>query len=244
MLNRRRHARYFVESMSIAGRMVFRNKLKIHDISISGVSVVGDKRFETGKEYSLEIACMGNALSVNGIVEWSTLEGMEEGTHKQKNQVYKAGIRFLDLSQECIVELGKIIDRQKIGESKVKEKSSLADEIPEKLVAKDALEETTGSAFESYMIKKISLSGMLIESCLEIQPEERLSMELPLPGGHTTVHFIGRVAYSIKDPAGQGRYNLGIEFIEMPERDKTKLRKFIDSLDPIKSESSLVVSVK
>jgi c-di-GMP-binding flagellar brake protein YcgR len=228
--------------MNITGRMICRNKLKIHDISISGISVVGDKRFETGKEYSLEIACMGKVLSVKGIVERATLEVTEEGEHGQQNQVYKAGIRFLDLSRDSIVELAKIIDRQKIGESKGSENGKLADKVHDKPVGDEAQEETIGSSFESYVIKKISLSGMLIESIAEIQLEERLSMELALPG-HTIIHFLGRVVYSIKGPAGQGRY-IGIEFIKMLETDKEKLRKFIKSLGSINSDYSLVVSVK
>jgi c-di-GMP-binding flagellar brake protein YcgR len=84
---------------------------------------------------------------------------------------------------------------------------------------------------ESYGVKKISLGGMLIESESPLEIEERIPMEIILPGD-IHIKFLGRIASSLKvSEVGTSRYNIGIEFIEMPEEDKKKLQEFILVLD-------------
>jgi hypothetical protein len=80
---------------------------------------------------------------------------------------------------------------------------------------------------EQYAVKKLSLGGMLIESRVSFSIEERIPMELFLPRGHR-IQFIGRIASCFTVPADDpAAYDIGIEFFEMPDDDKSTLKEFL-----------------
>jgi len=82
---------------------------------------------------------------------------------------------------------------------------------------------------EHYAVLKLSMRGMLIESSHPFEPETRFHMEVTLPGNRA-LSFTGRVA-SCQPAEGNPRiFNTGIEFLHMPEDDRTELKAFIKEL--------------
>lgn len=83
------------------------------------------------------------------------------------------------------------------------------------------------AAPEDYIAKMLNLGGMLIESSRPHEQHGKLRFELTLPE-KVSLSITGRVTFclSSKDVKG-ARYEVGIEFTDMSEQDKTKLKKFI-----------------
>jgi len=80
----------------------------------------------------------------------------------------------------------------------------------------------------SYRVKKISLGGMLIESIGALEIESRIPMELSIHADNP-VEFVGRVAScQVIDKDGQKQYEIGIEFIDLTEKDRAKVASFIE----------------
>jgi hypothetical protein len=79
-------------------------------------------------------------------------------------------------------------------------------------------------------VKTISLGGMLIQTDQALKKESKVPMGLTLNDG-TSVNFIGRVvSCHMKEDKGQTHYDIGSEFTDLTDKDKTLLQKFIDQL--------------
>lgn len=88
----------------------------------------------------------------------------------------------------------------------------------------------------SYKVKKISAGGMLIESYERLNVDDRFPMEIFIPVGsaHKAVGFLGRVASCIEiEDSYPKHYDVGIEFLDMPEDSKNNLMEFIKSLEEV-----------
>ena len=87
---------------------------------------------------------------------------------------------------------------------------------------------------DSYYVKMIGLGGMLIESKEELDIESRFPMEMTFSEDMKPIKFLGRTAYCMEIPGKTPkRYDTGIEFIEMNEKDRARLKEFIDILQSI-----------
>jgi c-di-GMP-binding flagellar brake protein YcgR len=81
---------------------------------------------------------------------------------------------------------------------------------------------------DDYKVKTISLGGMLIECLRNFEIESRIPMEIFIRDDNP-VKFVGRVASCrVIDKEGQKQYNIGIEFLDLTEKDREILSSFID----------------
>ncbi len=217
--------------MQINGMMMFANEVEILDISIGGISLRADRRMNIGSEYSLKIRDESSVIPLKGTVVWSLLSGTKKGLDGAVTPLYTAGMCFQDLSSERIGELTRFIAAHRYerrGEEDMHCLSGLRFNIRYNIEAK---EKAVLSYPESYRVKKISLGGMLIESTNEIEVEKRLPMELTLPKD-ITISFQGRVASCLVASREEPElYALGIEFVDISEKDRAILTDFIATLD-------------
>ena len=80
-------------------------------------------------------------------------------------------------------------------------------------------------------VKKISLGGMLMEEYNGIELEWRAPMALFLPNETEPLKFRGRVASCIEIPGKRSKhYDIGVEFLDMPEDDRLRLSEFLHLL--------------
>jgi c-di-GMP-binding flagellar brake protein YcgR len=239
MPERRRHERFIVGILEITGTMTFARDVKIHDISVGGVAVTVDKRLDLGGEYTLKIEGKGRALSLRGVVVWSLLSESLMDAHGNVVPVYKAGLKFTDLSQEQVSEiesfiedhkreLGRELDLTRVGGTRLHVRFKI--EHPEKAVL---------NFYENYKVKKIGLGGMLIESKHELDIDDTFPMEIML-ADEKSMKFIGRIASCLpKERGKEARYDIGVEFLDISERNKGILREFIRLLNDIDKSRSL-----
>lgn len=230
MQERRRDRRFAVDIMGINGRMMFARDVKIHDISIGGVSLKADSRLNIGSEYILKIEWKGKVLAVKGIVVWSLISESIEDSKGNIIPIYTAGMKFTDVSDEKLNDIINFIDEHK----KVLDKQVDLSKLGTRLHVRAQIEtrgKTTLDFHESYKVKKLSLGGMLIESVHVLETENKLPMEVTL-NEEKSIKFIGRVAscFLINDKDIE-RYDIGIEFLHMSDKDRTILDEFIRLLE-------------
>jgi hypothetical protein len=83
-----------------------------------------------------------------------------------------------------------------------------------------------------YEVKKMSLSGMLVETEYVLDINSNYDMELFL--NENVLNILGRVAYCEKiDSNDVIKYNIGMEFVEMSDNDKEILKEFLTTLEDI-----------
>ncbi len=231
MQNKRRYKRFVVDILEINTRLTFARNVKILNISVGGVSLRVDKQLNIGSDYTLRIEGKGKTLSIKGVVVWCLLS--ESLTDPSGNVVplYKAGIKFTDTGKEKSNEIADFI------KAHVKEMSKQIDVAAMKATRVylrfliDDPERAMLDFREQCGVKKIGLGGMLIGSEYPLDIENKYSMEITIAEDRA-IRFTGRVASCIPVKKGdRERYDLGIEFLDLSERNKGILHEFIRLLD-------------
>jgi len=221
MPDNRRHKRFAVDDMEIHGKMVFASEVKVVNISISGISIKADRRLDIGSEYTLKIESSEKILSLRGVVVWSNICGSRAGSHGDQVPLYAAGLRFTDVLSDRMTELLDFIELHKTDpDHRV---TGLRFRI-------DSAERAVMNFPSSYRVKRMSISGMLIESSQALEVDAKFAMEMSLPDDQT-VRFTGKVSSCRLVPSkAPETYHIGISFLSMPEKDRERLGEFFAML--------------
>jgi c-di-GMP-binding flagellar brake protein YcgR len=234
MQNRRQHKRYQVDVIEINGKIVLAKYVKILDISIAGVCLKTEKRLNIGGKYTLKMEGRGKVSTVRGTVTWVSLSESIVDSHGDIIPVYKAGMKFVDVSNEKINEIVNFIEDHKRDIDKLVD---LYAPSGRRLYVRICIEEPEKAALNyhgSYKVKILSLGGMLIESEHPLEIESKLPMEIKTLTENSYIKFLGRVASCllIKNKDIE-HYDIGVEFIEMSENDREILVELIRVLDTV-----------
>lgn len=227
--NTRRYKRFTIDFMKINGRITYAKSVDIIDISVGGISLRTDKRLNPGNEYALKIEGIDKSISVKGTVIWASLHESRKSDSGDITPLYSVGIKFSDVSSEKISELVDFIESHK--EKEVPGAAYNLGGIRFHMRFHLNSGKTILTCPEPYKVKKISEGGILIESKTPLALEQRLPMNVYLPGSRS-LSFLGRVATCIlrKDTYPE-EYEIGIEFMNMPKDDSTTLNEFILKLN-------------
>jgi hypothetical protein len=217
--DRRRHVRFSVHD--VRGKLVSSSSVSILNLSLGGVALKADKRLNIGSPYNLRLEVGGKSVVVQGVVVWCILSGIRPEEGQEGVAEYSAGLRFTDVLSEKMEELLSFIDEYKV--------------VPEqRLVGVRFAIEGRGKALidypESYRVKLLSLSGMLIESERGFDVETVHPMELMLP--HLPpLRFTGRIAtlFEVREPT-PAHYEMGVEFLEMSDEARARLEGYVAGL--------------
>lgn len=226
---KRRHRRFSVDVMDIKGNAVFASEVVINDISITGVSLITDLKLEVGTEYSLRILDSNLDLPIRGTVIWCIGNEATGAEDEHSHLKYAAGLQFAELQQETISGLMSFIEShlvEKPVQVKLNEMSGLRCNIRFPV---DGKETAILNVAETYRVRKLSLGGLLIVSSRSFDPETRIHMGISIPG-NMHLSFTGRIASCIPSPDTTSCFEIGIEFIDMPEQDRAALKEFIRRL--------------
>lgn len=238
MENTRRHKRYQLDLVEINSKMVLAKYVKIIDISIGGVSLLTEKTMRVGSEYTLNIEGKGKVLTVRGVVVWSLLSESVKDTRGNVIPLYKAGMKFTDVSNKKRKEIENFIKAHK---QAIDKQVDLYKPDGRRLHARIHIEPPEKAVMnfqESYKVKKLSLSGMLIESQHELEKESTLPVEMSLTEDKS-ITFTGRVVSCLLIKHDDlEHYDIGIDFIDISEQDRVILSEFIGLLDNIELSSS------
>lgn len=217
---KRKFKRYNVDG--IHGNMLFSSDVNIVNISIDGSAIETTKRLNIDKEYALKIKYKDNILNLEGFVVWSILSHTETKKNGEVVPIYKSGIRFTNVLSEKSSNLLRFIDENK---TESIEKRVLGVRFKIKRVG-DAM---IDYPYE-YNVKRLSLSGMLIETDNVFDVDSSHDMEIFLDSRILPV--FGRIVNCVESKSENlTRYDIGIEFVSMSDEDKIFLSDFLGSLE-------------
>ena len=218
---RRRYPRISVEG--ITGRMFCAVKAKVLNISLGGMAIEISRRLEINREYSVKIEAEDGKFDFKGKVVWASLVGSLRGHGGDVIPVYQAGLKFVNLLDEKARRLIDFIEKHRAGESRFEDR---IEGLRFKLRSPG---DVVLDYPRHYKVKIISLGGMLIELLESMEINKVFPMELIIPGG-LNIQLKGRVASCNQNEKNKDIYDVGIEFIDMPEEDRKKFAEFLASL--------------
>jgi PilZ domain-containing protein len=219
-MEHRLHARFTVEG--VHGRMTLASQVDILNMSISGVAIKVDRALRVGGEYALNLQLQNRVITVHALVVWCVLGEIRKGAHGEAMPVYSAGMKFTDVLSPKLMELIGFIDRHKIVEEH---------RLGGLRVHIDAPGKAMLEVPQTYRVKVISLSGMLIEMEEGLELDRVCPMEFSLKEGGDAIRFTGRIVYCVEAVDQDTRkHEIGVAFEDIDLEQKKHLADFIDSI--------------
>ena len=248
MQERSHNQRFSVDMMNIHGKIMFSSNVEILNIGIGGILLALPKvhgKLDPDKSCTVKLEGKDETLTIQGTVVRSELNEVYKDPRGKVIPVYTVAIQFMNLTSKKISDIADFIWRRVVASQKQKSftKSDIYKMSGLRMYIRfriDAPENVTLHFYDSYKVKQIGLSGMLIETEQALEIEDKLPMEMTLPE-NKRIMFLGRVVSCfLVDDTGPGRHEVGIEFLDMPEEDREKLDKFILLLHDVHESSSSI----
>jgi hypothetical protein len=197
---KRSHKRYLVKN--IRGNMLFASDVGIINLSLGGAAIEADRRLNIGREYTLNLESSYETVSVRGKVVWSVISGRKGRPGAGDIPVYRAGLQFLDVLNHHSRELLDFLDKNRISEGARMRGGRIM------------LTPREHTATLNFPFSYSDLFDM----------EVFLGEDLPVP-------FKGRVASCGEvEEEDTKRYEVGIEFVNIPDASKIYIEEFIKTL--------------
>lgn len=210
---RRRYKRYDVKDLS--GQILYSVEARILNMSINGMAVETNHLVNVDRKYLIKLSNGVDTVELKGVVAWSNLVRTERLHTGDVVPVFKAGIKFEGLLSDKAKKLLEFIDKNRILK------------LEHRLHGRFRIDSKTAKIAypHDYLIKKISLSGMLIESDTMLDPGVELEFILNI-NRKSQIKTKGRVV-NIKKEDDRNTYSIGIEFIELSDKDKNILSDYL-----------------
>ena len=212
----RRCKRY--EVGGIRGNVLNTTDVDVLNISIDGAAIETPRRLEINREYAFKIRSENSFLQIKAQVVWAVLVSKGAKGSRTATPVYRAGLKFTEVLSEKADTLRHFIEENR------------AEPYEHRL---EGVRFTIASSNKvkleypyEYKVKKISLSGMLIETEYPLAPGSEHVIELFICDEE--VNIVGRVVNCERSDSEPGvRYDIGIEFVTVLAEDKLILKKFL-----------------
>ncbi len=216
---RRRNKRFIVNG--IHGNVLFPSDMEILNISMDGAAIETTKRLDINREYTFKFKYKNAVLNLRGLVVWSILTYREKKGSKEIIPVYRGGIRFTDILNEKTNLLLKFIE-----ENKIRTLEKRISGVRFKIAAPENIQLDYPYTYE---VKKMSLSGMLIEIENPLDLNSHYDIELFI--NENVLKVESRVAHCTEIKSESGAvYDIGIEFVKVSDNNKKLLKNFLITL--------------
>lgn len=215
-IGQRRHRRYEVHD--VHGSLLFRTKVQVRNLSISGLALETVERLQLGRTYAIRLAGEGEAVDVSGTIRWCHLASKPPKDGSDTRAVYEAGLAFEEVFTEKAKGLLGFLEHHVV--------LSPHERLTGRFRAEALLPAEVEARYE-FEVLKLSLSGMLVRTPLEASLGDTFGVELALRDG--IVPLDGRVAYVQRDDTVKGTVatQLGMEFVGMSEESRLCVTTFI-----------------
>ncbi len=202
------------------------NRVKILDISLGGVSLKTDKKLEPGREYQITLGDGKKSIDMKGVIVRSEVCGTETRANGEKVSLYATGMRFDGTQTDKLSLFLHAVDQKK---KKVKAPLVAAERRLSVRFQIDGPGVNMLSAPSAFKVKTISMSGMLIETDQPLEIGRCIPMGVAL--WDDPLNIVGRVVMCrIKADGGRTFHDIGVEFMQLTEKDKKALKAFTDNL--------------
>ncbi len=225
MQDKRRHKRFRSDLTEVNGKIILAHKVEIIDISRGGVALKTDRRLNVNSEYLIKLGSKERSIDVKGNIVRCELSNIEQNSDGEGVSIYTAGMMFKDVSSKA---LDDFINSIKKDEKKI---VPLTDDrrLNLRFYITTPWKQTLSFPAQ-FKVRNISLSGMLIQTGQALEIESMIPMGLSLHADKP-VNFVGRVASCrMAEDHGQTHYEVGVEFKDLTDADRTSLKAFVDYL--------------
>jgi hypothetical protein len=220
---KRRHKRFIVKG--IHGNLLYPADVKVLDISIDGAAIETTKWPDLKREYTLKIKYKEVILKLRGRIVWAILTSPKKISSDEVIPIYRAGMRFNDTLSENTTRLINFIE-----ENKIRTLEKRITGVRFKIATPENIQLDYPYKYE---VKRMSLSGMLIEIENPLDLNSRYDIELFI--NENVVKVEGRVVNCTEIKTESGAvYDIGIEFVKLPDNDKELLKKFLITFQDVK----------
>ena len=216
--NQRRHKRY--DTQDVHGKLAYNLDARVLNISLTGMAIETSTLLKVGEDYSLKIPRPEGPLKVQADVKWCHLVRTERTDSGDVVSVYQAGIDFRSILDDKARQMLQFIEE------------NVVVDLEKRLFGRFHLDDGDRSVDldkdEEFRVRKISLSGMLIETELRPTPEAVYDIELRFNGSKIDTRV--RIAHVREHKTGEGLAEVGVEFQELADDARAELEHFIEGL--------------
>ena len=214
----RRHRRY--STPDLPGSFAHSVDANVLNISLTGIAVRTATQLSVGRKYLFQLGQEANRIHLSGTVKWCRLSGTQKLDEGDVAPVYEAGIALGEVFSEKAAELLQFLRSNVIVDlrSRIFGRFNVESEDPLTLESK-----------EDFVVKQLSLSGMLIATESLHEPEAVLELEIRLNGEL----FRCRARIVHVDEAGvvgeRPFFRMGVEFLQATTEQLQLLEDFIQA---------------
>jgi curved DNA-binding protein CbpA len=226
---KRRYVRFQVNDAGVNGEICFAEEVNLVDISMSGIALKVDRRLKLGREYLLSLHAKDKVISVQAEVVRSILSESKTDPAGNIVPLYFVGMEFKNMSHQEREALAEFINSHKIDEVKIDTGRILSGTRLHARFHMDLPDKNVLELKTSYDVKVLSLCGMLIESQQAVSLNDTVQMKIYLTETES-ISFLGRTVACRALEITPERYEIAIEFMEMSEEDREKLKTFLDGI--------------
>jgi len=224
---KRRYPRFVVKGMDIQSKIICAEPIQLSNISVGGACIITRMSLNSGNKVLIRINRNRIQHPLLGAVIWESPSGGVFCRDGMDLPLYKAGIQFKGVTTGTLVQLKDFMRIAGVPE----EKPYVETDKPSALRYVVTREEGAILNYPtSYTVKKISLGGMLVEANYKLDVEQKYPMALFLPNEGHPVKFNGRIVSQFQLPGRGSSFDTGIEFYNLTEDGKIRLKRFIASL--------------
>lgn len=231
---RRRHRR--IESPGLSGRLPTACEARLRDVSLSGVGFESEGRLAPARNYRLRLQTAdGEVVDRQGRLVWSHLCATRRGPDGEVRPVYRAGLLFDDRSVGATSELYDFIQRHAdptTGAGRPEgplQSDRFGVEREATRYQLERVEELVLETEYEFLVRTLSLSGMLMETELPFEKKTLLAFLLELPEGE--LRGRGRVVSTERTFEGdRHRHSIAVEFLELDPDDRERLERYLQRL--------------
>ena len=230
MKDRRFNLRFTADILDMHGKSSYASNVRVLDMSVSGIALKTLTNMEAGSKCVLQIKGEEKTLIANAAVVWSSPSGTIKTPKGHLLPAYKIGIRFTDTSDEKAREIADFIEKHKKAEDRQADLFALSGLRVYIRFEIEAPEKTVLVSLKSHKIVNIGLGGMLMGSDDALDIGSKLSLEI-IRSEKKSIKVLGRVVSCRAAQDVHDGYYVGIEFIEMTDKDRETLRELICLLE-------------
>lgn len=213
--DRRRSAR--VRIPDTHGNLIVSLDGKVLDISVAGMAIETHSRLAPHHRISLRLRKGPELLELAGRVVWCFLQGTRANERGETVPVYRAGIEFSDVLSDLARDLLGFLEAHAIVT------------LETRIFGRFRLEESSVAVSSSaeFEVRTLSLHGMAVETALPIEAPAQCEVELKIPPEPLLAR--ARVVSDRAQPLGPNRFEVAIEFLDLPDGERQRLSDLIRS---------------
>jgi len=238
VLSEESSGKYGVNLLNVISAMIDKIDVEIINISLGGVSLRANRRFNMNEMYILRIKSRGTALNLKGTVIWSRISGMQKGSFSNIIPIYTAGLEFMDGSNNKREEIrnfmeihqtrGYMADAEQLNNMRLYTRSLV--DAPERALLLDQA--------ECHRVRQVSFDGAQIESRHPMKVNHNIPMMISFAEDQFIV-FQGKIISCLLiRNASPKAYDIQIQFAGLSENDEETLMEFARFLETTDKGSS------